>query len=443
MKRAKPSVISLFSGAMGLDLGLEKAGFQIRVAVECNRFAAETIRKNRPDIPVIEKRIENITTEEILHVAGLRPGEATVVTGGPSCQAFSTAGQRASFSDPRGVMFREFLRVVREAQPRFYVMENVKGILSAAITHRQLKERGPGFPTLTSGEELGSALLSIVRELKKIGYFTSFDVVNAADFGVPQTRERVLFIGSREGEKVSIPKPTHDRFAANGLLAWVTLQQGLKGLKDVKPEHSVILPSRRKYMKLIPAGGNWRSLPKRMHEKALGGAFRSWGGRTGFLRRLSWDRPAPALTTSPDSKATMLCHPTRMRTLSVREYARLQQFPDKWQFAGGTPQKFIQIGNAVPVGLGFAVASTLMTLIKEKKKKHPHIKAAVYASAILIRRLADRPDTILNPRRMRRIKNIEAAKKWLLRSSGQRAMLLRILHRDVAVVNRRIRIPAA
>ena len=140
------SVISLFSGSLGLDLGLEQAGFRIRVAVECNRHAVNTIKRNRPDIPVIAAPIEEVSTEEILSTAGLDQGEPVVVTGGPSCQAFSTVGQRGSFEDPRGTMFHHFMRVVRESQPRFFVMENVRGVLSAALKHRPLRERGPGFP---------------------------------------------------------------------------------------------------------------------------------------------------------------------------------------------------------------------------------------------------------------------------------------------------------
>src|SRR6266700_136678 len=189
-KRELP-VISLFSGALGLDVGLERAGFRIRVAVDCNRFAAETIRRNRPEIPVINRPIENVSTAEILEAAGLRAGEPAVITGGNSCQAFSTAGQRGSLSDPRGVMFREFLRVVREARPRFFVMENVRGVLSAAARHRPLKERGPGFPRLKPEEELGSAFSMMLKDLKGLGYYVVFDVLNTADYGTPQTRERV------------------------------------------------------------------------------------------------------------------------------------------------------------------------------------------------------------------------------------------------------------
>src|SRR3954447_18027807 len=157
MGKQELTIISLFSGGLGLDLGLEKAGFTIRAAVECNKFAADTIRKNRPDINLIDRKIEKVTTKHLLRRAGLEPGEATVVTAGPCCQSFSTAGQRGSLSDPRGNMFREFLRVVKEVRPRFFVMENVKGVLSAAIKHRHLKDRGPGQPPLEPEEELGSA----------------------------------------------------------------------------------------------------------------------------------------------------------------------------------------------------------------------------------------------------------------------------------------------
>lgn len=221
-------IVSLFSGALGLDLGLERAGFRVRVAVDPDKYAAETIRRNRPDIPLIQEKIEEVTTEEILEVAGLEPGEPVLVSGGPSCQTFSTAGRRGSLGDPRGVMFREFLRVIREAQPRFFIMENVRGVLSAAVKHRPLKERGPGFPPLEPEEEMGSAFNTILRELKDTGYYTVFDLLNAADFGVPQKRERILFIGSRDGEPLAAPRPTHAKDPTDGKEPWVTLRQALR-----------------------------------------------------------------------------------------------------------------------------------------------------------------------------------------------------------------------
>lgn len=411
-------VISLFSGAMGLDLGLEKAGFRVQVAVECDRFAAETIRRNRPDITVIQRRIEDVSTAEILEAAGLEPGEAALVTGGPSCQAFSTAGQRGSISDPRGILFHEFLRVVREARPRFFVMENVKGVLSAAIKHRPLIERGPGHPLLDEEEQLGSALLQILRALRKTGYLIVFDLLNSADFGVPQTRERVLFIGSRDGESIWTPSPTHSCDGSDGLPPWLTLRQALVDLDPGGHEYCQLPPSKKKWIEMVPEGGNWRDLPIHLQKEALGAAFVSWGGRSGFCRRLAWDRPAPALTTRPDSKATMLAHPEELRPLSVQEYARIQQFPDGWSLAGGLPQKYKQLGNAVPVGLGAAVGFLLRTVMRKRKRivlKRNGIIICTDPSRI--QRLAARPQTVLNPQRMRGDKTTSSARKWM---SGQR-----------------------
>src|SRR5882672_10393963 len=144
----KLRVISLFSGAMGLDLGLEAAGLEIAVALECNPSPLATIRKNRPNLPLIDRPIEDVSTKEILDAAGLKPGEAFAVVGGPSCQVFSTAGNRRSLADPRSTMFKHFVRVIQEARPKFFVMENVRGLISAAVRHRPLSERGPGFPPL-------------------------------------------------------------------------------------------------------------------------------------------------------------------------------------------------------------------------------------------------------------------------------------------------------
>src|SRR6266571_2418754 len=393
-KRELP-VISLFSGALGLDLGLERAGFRIRVAVDCNRFAAETIRRNRPEIPVINRPIEKVSTAEILEAAGLRAGEPAVITGGPSCQAFSTAGQRGSLSDPRGVMFREFLRVVREARPRFFVMENVRGVLSAAVQHRPLGQRGPGYPPLMPEEELGSAFRRILKELKRLNYYVVFDLLNAADFGVPQVRERVIFIGSRNGELVACPAPTHARHSPNGKPGWVTLHQALKGLRDAHPEFVGLLEKQKKYLKMIPEGGNWRDLPARLRAPALGKAYKSWGGRVGFLRRLAWDRPAPALTTRPNSRATMLCHPDELRPLTVR------------------------LGQAIGEAVRHAMAGP----------KHRADRGAIVCSNEgLLTRLAKRPTTVLNPIRMRKVKTPGAAAKWLSTGKRNRADLLRLIN---------------
>lgn len=420
-------VISLFSGAMGLDLGLEQAGFVTRVAVECDRFAAATIRQNRPDIAVIEHRLEDVPTRDILRAAGLGRGEAAVITGGPSCQAFSTAGLRGSMGDPRGTSFREFLRVVREARPRFFVMENVKGVLSAAIRHRPLNSRGPGHPPLEDDEQLGSALMQILRDLRKTGYYVVFDLVNSADFGVPQTRERVLFLGSRDGEPLWMPSRTHSSSEEEGLAPWKTLRDAIRHLRTSSHEYTELPKGKRKWIAMVPAGGNWRDLPERCQKQALGAAYVSWGGRSGFCRRLAWDRPAPALTTRPDSKATMLAHPSELRSLSVEEYAAIQQFPAEWKLAGGTPQKYKQLGNAVPVGLGVAIGLALRAAMRRRKRvEMPRtVGTIVCADPARLNRLAARPQTVLNPERMRRVKGLRAARDWM--SGRRRAGILKLV----------------
>ena len=427
MSKKNLSVISLFSGGLGLDLGLEQAGFHISVAVECNRFAAETIRKNRPKLELIERKIELVSTAEILKAAGMKAGEPALVTGGPSCQSFSTAGSRGSVTDPRGGMFRQFLRVVKQAQPRFFVMENVKGVISAAIKHRKLKERGPGFPPLEPEEELGSAFRLILKALKATGYYITFDLLNAADYGVPQSRERVIFIGSRDGEHIQMPVPTHSRDGVDDLPAWVTLREALRGLKDEAPVFPELTPLKKRYLKLVPEGGNWRDLPKRMHAKALGGAHVSWGGRSGFFRRLAWGQHSPALTTCPDGRATMLCHPTELRPLSVAEYTRLQQFPDGWEFAGGMPQQYIQVGNAVPVGLGKAIGEAIRKAMRIKKDER--LPAGIVCENLeLIDRMVNRPRTILNPGRMRKNPSPEAALYWMDAKDKKRSKLLNFIN---------------
>jgi len=213
-------------------------------------------------------------------------------------------------------------------------MENVKGVLSAAVKHRALKDRGPGHPQLTADEELGSAFRLILQELKATGYYIVFDVLNAANYGTPQTRERVVFIGSRDGEPVTMPEPTHAKDGAGGLLPWVTFEEAIKDLEDPDPVYKELSKTKKKYLKLVPAGGNWRNLPKKMQAEALGGAAVSWGGRGGFFRRLAWNKPAPALTTRPDSKATMLCHPTELRTLSVRGVHAAARVPRRLALRG-------------------------------------------------------------------------------------------------------------
>jgi len=420
-RRSETEIVSLFSGALGLDLGLERAGFRVRVAVEADRWAASTLRTNREDFPVLHEPVEHFSTRDLLAAAGLGRGQATIVSAGPSCQAFSTAGRRRSLDDERGTLFREFLRVVDDARPRFFVMENVRGVLSAAVHHRPLAQRGPGHPTLSPDEQHGSAFRLILHELAELGYYVVFGLVDAADYGAPQHRHRILWLGSRDGEDVRLPAPTHAREPALGRTAWVTLREALADLEDPEPVTLPVSEAKRRLLERIPAGGNWKDLPPELQRQALGRAYDSWGGRSGFFRRLAWDRPTPALTTRPDSKATMFIHPHEVRTLSVREYARLQGFDDDWVFGGGPAQQFVQIGNAVPLTVGAAVGRSLQHVINGSDSRDPSRKGVIAcADAGLIERLNNRPRTVLNPDRMREEKGLPAAREWMRGLGGSR-----------------------
>jgi DNA (cytosine-5)-methyltransferase 1 len=407
-------LISLFSGALGLDLGLERSGFELHVAVEADRRAAATISANRPDLPVIAKRIEDVEPRDIRRAAKLSGRCPTLVTGGPSCQSFSTAGRRRSLDDDRGNLFRDFVDVVRELRPRFFVMENVPGVLSAAVRHRPLAERGPGFPPLHPEEQHGSAIRLILDELKTLDYYVVFGVMNAADYGSAQRRTRLIFLGSRDGEDLRLPTPTHDKVGGDGRKPWRTLRQALDGLDDPEPAFAALSPAAIKVMGHVPPGGNWRDIPSGIQRQALGKAADSWGGRSGFYRRLSWDSPTPALTTNPISRATMFVHPEEDRPLSIREYARVQGFPDDWIFDGGVRDRYMQIGNAVPLAVSEAIGTGLSQLISHRKVSSRKRKGIIAcADATLIERFNARPRTVLNPQRMREVEGLAEARKWM------------------------------
>lgn len=366
--------ISLFAGAFGLDLGMEQAGFHTVNVVEIDPDAVKTIALNRPHLfeCAVPRDIQQVSSQILLEQAGrvlgigrsLRAGEVDIVTGGPPCQPFSTAGKRASVGDPRGSLFMDFIRIVEEVQPRFFVMENVKGLLSAPIRHRPHNQRGLDFPPLEPDEMPGSALQVVLAEMKRIGYEVNYGLLNAADYGVPQVRERVIFIGSRDGQSVTLPLPIYSEKGIRGLPKWRTLKHALEGLVDTQPEYIPYSESRIQYLRLLKAGQNWRYLPDELKKEAMGGAYQSGGGKVGFYRRLSWDKPSPTVTTSPQQKATDMCHPEQLRPLSVRESARIQTFPDDWIFYGSTASKYRQIGNAVPVLLAQAIGEYLHKRLK-------------------------------------------------------------------------------
>lgn len=358
------SSISLFSGAMGLDLGLEAAGIETALCIESDRWSCETVRANRPRLPLLEGDIRGIAVAQALATAGLHHDNVFLICGGPPCQSFSTAGRRQSIDDPRGSLFRDFVRFIAAIRPPYFLMENVRGILSAAIKHRPLDQRGEHALPLEPAEELGSALKVILAEFEQIGYTVNYKLVKAVEYGVPQIRERVIFLGSRDGQSIAFPRPTHAKHPIADRQPWMTFGEALDGMIDTHQLYQRYSAERARFFELVPAGGNWRSLPRELQPIALGGAYHSTGGRVGFYRRLAFDTPAPTILTSMTQKASGMCHPIETRPLTVAECKRVQQFPDDWYLAGTIAQQYRQIGNAVPIGLGKALGVALIAASK-------------------------------------------------------------------------------
>ena len=346
-------VISLFSGAMGLDIGLEKAGLNVVIGQDFDESCVKTMQANGHN--VLGGDIREIDPRKLLKLTGLSVGEPFLICGGPPCQPFSTAGKRLGINDPRGSLFMDFIRMIDYIRPRFFVMENVKGIMSAPLKHVPLSERDENDPD----QRLGTVLDVILSEFDKLGYKTVYGVLDAVNYGVPQFRERFVLIGSRDNEGIFLPIPTHFQMHQDKAYQWKTVRDAIADLEFDKGECATLSEERLKFLKMVPEGGNWRDLPKDIIPIAMGGAYKSGGGKVGFYRRLSYDQPSPTVVTSPVQKATMMCHPTQNRPLSIKEYARIQQFPDDWIFTGTTAAKYRQIGNAVPVGLAEAIGKAV------------------------------------------------------------------------------------
>ena len=361
MKKIK--ALSFFSGAMGLDIGLEKAGIDVILACESEKFIRETIKLNRPKIKVLED-INNYSAKEIRIEAGLKPKEKIdLIVGGPPCQAFSTAGKRLSINENRGVVFLKYLELIKELNPTYFVIENVRGLLSVPLKHVPHNKRNR---KLKVAEEKGGTLNYILNYLKKIGYKVSFNLYNSANFGTPQTRERIVIIGNKD-EKLPYLSPTHSQYGEFGLKPWNTFKSAVKGLHNINHEHVNFPESRLKYYRKLKEGQNWKNLSLKLQKEALGKSFYLGGGKTGFLRRLAWNKPSPTLVTDPMMPATDLSHPVEDRPLSIQEYKRIQEFPDNWKLSGNLRNQYKQIGNAVPVSLGKAIGKLIMQHMLKKK----------------------------------------------------------------------------
>ncbi|MBU1104826.1 DNA (cytosine-5-)-methyltransferase [Candidatus Parcubacteria bacterium] len=326
--KTKYTTIELFTGAGGTALGLENAGFVNTLMVEIDKNAVSTLKNNRPEWNVVQDDIKNIT---------FTGKNVDVVEGGFPCQTFSYAGKKLGLEDKiRGTLFFEFARCVKETMPKIAVGENVKGLLR---------------------HDNGKTLKTMVETLKETGYKVAYKVVRAQYLDVAQKRERLLIIAVRNDLDLPILFPKEKDY--------ITVLRD--ALKDVpKSEGQKYPDKKRKILELVPPGGYWRDLPLELQKEYMGASFYMEGGKTGMARRLSWDEPSLTLTCAPAQKQTERCHPDETRPLTYKEYARIQSFPDEWEFAGSLSSKYKQIGNAVPVNLGYHLGRCLIAMLENK-----------------------------------------------------------------------------
>lgn len=319
--------VSLFAGACGMALGFEQAGLDHLLLNEFDRHAVATLRANRPAWNVDSRDIHDIS---FLHLRGA----VDVVEGGFPCQAFSASGNRQGFADPRGTLFFEFARAVREIHPKLAIAENVKGLRS---------------------HDGGRTLRTMVASLEEAGYQVAWRVLDASRFGVPQRRGRLILFALHRSVRGQIVFPIELDSPAP------TVRQAI-GDRPEGPGQRYSA-SREAIMRHVPEGGNWRDLPAEVLATCLPNGPYQGGSCSGVARRLAWDEPSPTLLCSPVAKLTERCHPSETRPLNVREYARIQTFPDGWQFAGPVAAQYRQIGNAVPVALAYHLGQTARAML--------------------------------------------------------------------------------
>lgn len=328
-KKTKYTCIDLFAGAGGTALGLENAGLKHVLLNEIDDSSCKTLRLNRPKWNVVKGDIKNIDFKKYKGV--------DVVEGGFPCQAFSSAGKKMGFEDTRGTLFFEFARCVKEVKPKIAMAENVKGLLQ--------HDHGKTIKILTS-------------VLEELGYRVAYKILKSQYLDVPQKRERLVIIGIRKDLKninFLYPKEKDYTISMREALDNVPISEGQR------------YPKRKaEILSMVKPGGYWRDLPENIQKEYMGSSYYLGGGKTGMARRLSWHEPSLTLTCAPAQKQTERCHPEETRPLTVREYARIQTFPDNWTFAGTVSAQYKQIGNAVPVNLGYHMGRCIISMLNGK-----------------------------------------------------------------------------
>lgn len=358
------TAIDLFCGAGGLSEGLRQSGFNVVAGNDFDDAAGATYAATHKDAKFLGGPIQDLTARAFLRAGGLKLGELDVLAGGPPCQAFSVYNHQRGMHDARASLFLEYMRLVEGLRPKWIVMENVTGITSAGG---------------------GAAVRSILVGLKKLGYTVDYRVLKTEQFGIPQERRRVVFIGNRIGLPIVWPKPTH----GPGLTPYVTIRDAIGDLpvlsngecgddqkyrtkatsiyqrylrKDSEGvrNHAApkLSPINLKRMESIPPGGSWRDIPVRLLPEGMKKARRC--DHTKRYGRMTWDGLSCTILTKCDVHWGAYIHPEQDRAISAREAARIQSFPDWFVFEGSKTDQFVQVGNAVPPLLGRQIGSAIL-----------------------------------------------------------------------------------
>ena len=333
----KRTSIELFAGAGGLALGLERAGFEHIGLVEMNKSACDTLKKNRPNWNVICDDIANISCLDLEKYFTIKKGELDLLSGGAPCQSFSYAGKRLGLEDARGTLFYHYAIFLSKLQPKMFLFENVRGLL----TH----DDGKTYAT--------------IRDIfEDCGYSIQYKVLNAWDHGVAQKRERLITIGIRNdlSSRINFVFPESHKYKPVLRDILINVPESLGARYSEKKEE---------IFKLVPPGGYWRDIPENIAKEYMKSCWFMEGGRTGILRRMSMDEPSLTVLTSPSQKQTDRCHPTEPRPFTVRENARCQSFPDDWEFEGTMGDQYRQVGNAVPVNLAYDISMQIIKALEE------------------------------------------------------------------------------
>lgn len=376
------SYVSLFSGAMGLDIGLERSGFNCVVCNEIDPLAVETIKLNKPSVPVIADSVEGVSLKTLSDAAGFNVKGIDLIAGGPPCQAFSVFGQRRGLHDGRGKLIFEFFRLVDEVRPKAFLMENVRGLHSMPLLPKGIKLDGDA--PLHEHTQPGSLLREIIRLFEEIGYRIDCYLVNAVNYGAPQIRERLLCIGSRYDIDPLFTTPQFSNRPSDNLPPFRTLGDVIgTGFDDPDPSMMNFSPRKLKYLAMVKPGGNWRDLPEDVQKESMGKSWFLKGGRSAYWRKLAFEFPCPTVVTMPNHAGTSMCHPTELRALTVGEMAAVQEFPREWKFIGSPTDKCRQIGNAVPPRLGEVAGRVLKNLLEKSEAMNPIMGKASTSGRII------------------------------------------------------------